>query len=340
MTIKHSYQVVKRIITEIYVDIKSGDYKKTGHMFSSLFYHLLLGYPYNISIEPANFCNLRCPMCTTPPWLLERDRNKTISFEDYKKIIDDVKKKVHYIFLFLVGEPFLNKDLPKLIAYATKNNMHCTVSTNFNILNKKTARDIVKSKLDKLIISLDGATKETYEKIRVGGEFDRVVNNIKTIVEEKKRQKSFKPIIETQFIVTKINEHEINLFKKLSESLGVDKYSIKTLCIPEYLYEKELARNMKKKMLPIRGPSRFKKGKIKRARLCSAPRRTIITATGDVAICCYDFNARYKIGNAFKQPFTEIWKSYNYRKIRKMMKKRELEICKNCQDTSELFYKI
>jgi radical SAM protein with 4Fe4S-binding SPASM domain len=187
--------------------------------------------------------------------------------------------------------------------------------------------------LDKLIIAIDGGTKETYEKMKTGGDFDKLIENIKIMVEEKKKLKAIKPVLEMQIIISKVNEYEIYPFKKLAKRLGVDKYSIKTLCIPEYLFPQYRYDALKKDFLPESGPSRYLKGMINLPNACNLVNKANITVEGDLSVCCYEFNAEYNLGNVFKHSFKELWESKQYRKIRERMKARGLPICQTCPDS-------
>jgi MoaA/NifB/PqqE/SkfB family radical SAM enzyme len=71
--------------------------------------------------------------------------------EEFKKSIDSIKDVTHFLWLFLAGEPFLNPHFCEMVAYATKNNLHTTTSSNALLIDKQKAQDIVKAGLDNLI---------------------------------------------------------------------------------------------------------------------------------------------------------------------------------------------
>ena len=124
------------------------------------------------------------------------------------------------------GEPFLNPELSKLIKYAKGYNVDTKVDSNLNILDEKCAEDIILSGLDKIIVSIDGASAETYSKYRVGGDFNTAINNLKLLIRKKKELARTNPYICWQFLVFRHNEHEIEQVKKLGQDLGVDNVSI------------------------------------------------------------------------------------------------------------------
>ena len=183
--------------------------------------------PFSASIEPANFCNLSCPECPTGKGEISKE-SLTLSFTMFKKIINPLLPELFYLNLYFQGEPFLNTNLMDMITYAHSKKIITNVSTNGHFLTESTCKQLVLSKLDRIIISLDGATSETYEKYRIGGDFSAVVNGIKRLVDTKIELQSKTPFIELQFIVFSTNEHEIPAIKVLAKSLQVDGLSIKT----------------------------------------------------------------------------------------------------------------
>ncbi len=171
------------------------------------------GLPISISIEPTTSCNLRCPQC--PSGLREFTRPigmlQTILFE---KIILQLKKHLHSLTFYFQGEPYLNPDFLKMVHFANQQHIYTATSTNAHYLNQEAAINTVKSKLDKLIISVDGITQEVYEQYRIGGKIHKVIEGTKEIVKQKKILKSKTPHIIWQFVVFKPNQHQIEAVKK------------------------------------------------------------------------------------------------------------------------------
>lgn len=335
MTIKIFKRVTKRYLNEIKLDYKNKNFGKIYHSFKILPKQIFLNYPRNISIEPINVCNLNCDFCSSPPDLIERPR-RAMTLNEFKQTIDKIKNHTHHIWLFLAGEPFLNPHFPEMVSYANRNNLHTTTSSNANLIDESTAEKIVASGLDKLIVSLDGADNEIYQKMRRGGDFYKVINAINFINNEKTNQKKLKPQIELQFIFSKINQHQKDIFKEIARDLKVD-YAIKSLGIPSWILSRKQSDNLAAEYLPDSGKSRYDNQNIlKRDFACSNVQRSFILADGTVCICCYDIKGKYKMGNIFKQNFNDIWNSKRYKSTRKLMKKRMLPLCKVCGETNEL----
>lgn len=328
-------KILSRFKNEIFLDLKNGDYQKIFHFFSILPRQILLKYPRNVSIEPINSCNLDCEFCSSPPELIGRPL-QAMKLDEFKKIIDNVKRYTHHIWLFLAGEPFLNPHFPEMIKYATKNNLHATTSSNGNVIDKTLAEKIVVSGLDKLILSLDGTDQETYQAMRKGGNFQKVISGIKYINAEKVKQRKLKPEIEVQFIFSKINQHQRQEFEKLARSLGVN-YCIKSLGIPTWIYDEKKCDEIAEKFLPDFGKKRYDEGQnLKREPSCSNAQRCFILSNGTICICCYDIKGEYKMGNIFEDDFLKVWQSKRYINMRRLMEKRKLPLCNKCGETSEL----
>ena len=293
------------------------------------------GFPLSISVEPTATCNLHCPECPSGTGELKRFKGN-IDFPLYKNIIDEFAPYLLNLTLYFQGEPFLNKEIFRLIEYsAIQKNVYTCTSTNGHFLDSETAKRTVKSGLDKLIISLDGTDQETYEKYRRKGDFETVVQSIKNIVSRKKELKSKTPYLVIQFLVFKFNEHQIPEIKKLSKESGVDKLELKTAQICDFENDTEFIPVNKKY-------SRYKKdasGKFQiKSKLKNRCKRlwesAVITNSGDVLPCCFDKDADYVSGNMQGMRFSDINNnpaSINFRK--KLLKNRkQIDICRNCTE--------
>jgi len=288
------------------------------------------GFSRRIIIEPTNACNLRCPICPTPKM---KRKKGFLSFENFKKIIDDIPD-LKSVSMNFAGEPLLNKDIFKMVKYAEAKNIKILISTNTVFLDRY-MDEAFDSGLSNLIVCLDGATKESHERYRVGSSFESVKKNIEEFCREKKRRNLEKPHITLQFLVMRYNEAEIPAIISFAKDLGIDSVDLKTVSLGAHhnMTEKvELA----KKFLPSNNFSRYtlKDGKpvLKhRPKLCQWVRRTVILWNGDATCCCYDFEGKLVVGNIFKDGgFKKIWNSSKYKKYRKKILRKEFDLCKNC----------
>ena len=136
------------------------------------------------------------------------------------------------------GEPFLNPDATKMIAYATAKGILVHTSTNGNVaFSDEMADRIVQSKLTSMIIAVDGATQEVYSKYRAGGDLERVKQNIRTIIKAKERNHSQYPMVTVRFVAMQPNEQEMKEVENLARELGADNFAIKSVDMPPVLGE-------------------------------------------------------------------------------------------------------
>jgi radical SAM protein with 4Fe4S-binding SPASM domain len=310
-------------------------------VYTSYFLSIILkksifwGFPPVVMIEPTNICNLKCPLCPSGNDTLKRPKGY-MDISTFEKIIDEIKDRSFMVVLWNQGESFLNKDFLKMIKYASERGLFTLVSTNANIEIK--AEEIIHSGLDSIIVSLDGATQETYNKYRINGDLSKVLKNVDNLVEAKKKLKSSKPIIRWQFLVMKHNEHEIDDMKKLADKHGVNNLELKTVQI----YSKEDVHNV----LPLN--PRYRRYKIPgddfelkfgiKNRCRRIWTNAVVNWDGEVAICCFDKDVKFKIGNIKETSLSKIWKNEFIQKIRNLIltNRKEIPICRNCGESVKL----
>jgi radical SAM protein with 4Fe4S-binding SPASM domain len=297
------------------------------------------GHPASLSIEPTNYCNLHCPECPSGMDLLTRKKGN-MNFEIFQNLVDQLSPGLFYLNLYFQGEPYLNPGFPEMIRYAKSKRLYVATSTNGHFLTPENVRPTIESRLDRLIISLDGADAETYKQYRSGGDFEKVITGIKEIIEQKKRSGSKKPRVVIQFLLLKSNEHQINQIRKLGKDLGVDKIELKTAQFCEFKQGNPL-------MPDNPGFSRYKKIQVNTADIPHFEIRNrmpnhcfrmwsscVVTWDGEVVPCCFDKDATYKMGNLNEKPFKQIWKDKFYREFRKKIfySRKSIDICNNCTE--------
>ncbi len=296
------------------------------------------GMPFSISVEPTTSCNLRCPEC--PSGLRQFSRNTgMLTMELYQKIVDQISGYLMYMILYFQGEPYLNPSFFDFVKYARKKNIYTATSTNAHFLTDENCRKTVEAGLDKLIISLDGIGQEAYSSYRIGGKYDTVVKGIGNIVKWKKQLKSATPHVVVQFLVLKTNEHQMDDIRKLCDDLGVDELQFKTAQIYDYKNGSPLIPTIDKysryRKLPD-GTYKFKNKLPNRCfRMWSG---CVITWDGLVVPCCFDKDAKYRLGDLEKQSFKEVWRSKKYDNFRKKVHadRKGIDICRNCSEGMKL----
>src|SRR5688572_23625883 len=167
------------------------------------------GMPFAISVEPTTSCNLRCPECpsglrsfTRPTGMLDQSL--------FRNTIDQLAPTLSYLTFYFQGEPYLHPSFLDMVQYASERNVYTATSTNAHYLKEENAGLTVQSGLDRLIISIDGTTQDTYQSYRVGGSLEKVIEGTKNIIAAKKQLRSRTPHVVFQFLVVKPNEHQIN----------------------------------------------------------------------------------------------------------------------------------
>ena len=179
------------------------------------------GHPYLLIIDPTNYCNLRCPLCPTGVKKLGREQSM-MSLDCFKRYFDPHVPFLFEVYLHNWGESLLNKQTYDMIAYAQSRNVGTNLSSNLSALDDGDLDRLLDSGLEYLVVSLDGATEETYRKYRVRGKFDRVMHNMRELIRRRNARGLKHPVVEWQFIVMRHNEHEVGRAEEIAEEYGVD----------------------------------------------------------------------------------------------------------------------
>ncbi len=298
------------------------------------------GQPFTISIEPTTACNLRCPEC--PSGLRAFTRPTGNLKEDFfKKTIDELYNKLFYLIFYFQGEPYINPKFLNMVKYAHDKGIYTITSTNGHFLNDENAKKTIESGLDRMIISVDGTTQETYQNYRIEGDLATVLQGAKNVVKWKKQLNVKTPHLIFQFLVVKPNEHQIDEIYALAKEIGIDEVKLKSAQVYDYKNGNDLIPENEKY-------ARYKKQKdgtfsVKHVivnhcwKLWHA---CVITWDGLVVPCCFDKDASHRLGDLKKISFQSIWQGEAYKKFRqKLLKGRnEIDICTNCTEGCKVFY--
>lgn len=281
------------------------------------------------SYEPTNICNLSCEMCPSGKGLLKRPRG-TADMDLYRKFITENRESLIDIILHFQGEPLMYKQLGEMIAFARQNRIYTMFSTNGQLLAQNI--DIIRNACpDRIIVSLDGLSDETYTKYRVGGKVQNVLNGLEKLSQLPANER---PFIELQFLVFSHNEHEIPELQKLKKKYHIDKITLKSAQIYEnsqvdFLPENK---NFSRYEVSESGSFRLKNGiKNQCKRLIFG---TVVCFDGRVVPCCFDKDADHELGSIANQSLREIRNSKKYIDfVNKVFSNRnEISICNNCTE--------
>jgi radical SAM protein with 4Fe4S-binding SPASM domain len=292
------------------------------------------GLPFTISLEPTTACNLRCPEC--PSGLRAFTRPIGNLKEDFfRSTIDELHRELMYLIFYFQGEPYINPKFLDMVKYANDKGIYTTTSTNGHFLNSENARKTVESGLNRLIISVDGTTQDTYESYRKEGKLDVVLRGAKNVVEWKRKMKSKTPHIIFQFLVVRPNEHQIPEIYKLAEEIGIDEVKLKTAQVYDYENGNDLIPTIDKYARYQQnedGKWQFKNALVNHC--WKLWHSCVITWDGIVVPCCFDKDAQHRLGDLKKNSFREVWYNGAYSKFRQSILKGrdQIDICTNCTE--------
>jgi len=278
------------------------------------------GLPPIIQVEPTNICNLKCPLCPTGTGSMKRPKG-FMSMETFQRILDELGDKLVLVTLYGWGEPFLNKELPRMIEACTAHNI-CTLSdTNGHCLQTlDDALRVVDAGLTGLIIALDGSTQEIYQIYRKSGNVEKVKRCVALVEEAKARRGSPIPYTCLRSIVTRDTEEDLLNMERLACDLGVNMFSYKTLGMETYgenFHDYEPAEESMR---------RFDyKGLLRRRRpffYCLFPfRQPAIFWDGTVVGCEYDYSLEMPWGQIGRKSFATMWNSLQAIEMRRRIRR-------------------
>ncbi|OQY28596.1 MAG: hypothetical protein B6244_06725 [Candidatus Cloacimonetes bacterium 4572_55] len=294
---------------------------------------IVWGTPLMLMVEPTNICNLKCPMCPSGAGELTRPAGN-LTLDRFKQIIDEVGDGLVLILFWNQGEPYLNKNFNQMTAYAKTKNIPVMTSTNGHFLRTMNAVDsVIDSGLDEIIISMDGVDQESYERYRVGGNFQRVIDGMELLSRRKRERNTARPLIHLQFLVMKHNQEKINEIKRLAKRIRVDRLSLKSAQIytkdqgDHFLPDDERFRRYE----DSEGKYRVK---MRSENWCRVIWYSLtLNWDGTVVPCCFDKDADFIVGDLAKgEKIKDIWKGEKMQAMRRQIlsDRSKIAICANC----------
>jgi len=293
-------------------------------------------------IESSSLCNLKCAICPTGTSTLKRAQGM-IKQDNFRHLVDEAGPYLRYLNLYFCGEPLMHKKICEIIEYAKKKGIEqVQLHTNGNMdFDNKFIQDLVTSGLDLLVVSIDGATQDVYEKYRRGGSLAKSLNFIKKISAEKRESNSFYPKVEIQFILMQHNYKQLDQMKRIVRNTDADSLQLKLLNPNmakinldkkrEFLPQKELLDQFYAKVQASNPVD------LTQRRLCSLLwDSAVITWDGLVLPCCNDTDASVILGSLFNgNRFREIWNGARYRNFRMQVQhqRRQIPLCRECPNT-------
>ena len=297
----------------------------------------VLASPNFIQVEVSNICNLHCIMCPIDD--IEAPKRK-LTIDEFKRILSQFPY-LKQVGLYGIGEPLNNPRIYEMIKICHDRNIKTEFVSNATLFNETRINQLIESGLSNIYISIDSVNPQNYESIRIGSNFEKVIQNLKTLIDCKKAANSKTPEIGIVTVTMSENVDELIDIINFISTLEVDSLMIKglntsytgqSLKINSDNFNKVLALCKKINQsgkLQIRFYHENKEA-------CSWPWNSVfITVHGDVTPCCNCADSSIiSFGNIFQQNFLEIWNNEQYKNFRTTFRSEIPTVCKPCPDYS------
>ena len=256
-------------------------------------------YPPCIQIEPASVCNYRCIMCYQIDPSFSKKKSGHMGYMTlgmYKDIIDQIAGKVEAVTLASRGEPLLNKDIIKMLEYSSNKFLGFKLNTNASLLTEDICHAILSNlEMGTVVFSADAAEKKLYEKIRVKGKFNKVVENIAR----------FKNIKEKHYPSSKI----------ITRVSGVKLNSMQDIEKMEELWLKYVDQTGFTNYTPWHSSYNNQVNEL--VEPCTELwRRMFVWQDGTVNPCDYDYKSTLSVGKIQDHSISALWQSKSYNQLR------------------------
>lgn len=279
-------------------------------------------FPKVVLVDAISNCNLSCSMCVHKDMVRAKG---AMPWDLFTKIIDEVaaEDKNARVWMVFFGEPFLLKKkkptIFDMVAYAKKKGLTDVVlNSNANIMDEECARKIIEAGLDTIYFGIDAFKPETYDKVRVGGDYWKTVENVRRLIRIKEETGAPNPRVFTQFVVMDVNEGEKDDFIKFWTDEGASVKIRPKVSWGGLIEAKNLTLGQEE-----RWPCYW------------AMRTMSITNLGKVVTCAVDLDASYIAGDANESTLRDIWKG-DLKRLRGLHlsgRYNELPgLCGNCRD--------
>ena len=286
-------------------------------------YESIKRFPKYFEFETINACNARCAMCTIDEW--DGSPKKVVSDFIWDKFVKNVAEHTDWIEKITLtrdGEPLLDKKLAQRISDLKRVGIRKVVMvTNAQLLNEARTLELLESGLNEIMFSIDGVSKEVYEKIRKGLNFEKVVSNVENFIQE--RDRSFKKTqIRVRFIEQNANKHEGREWLDYWKS-RTNEQSDSVYIMPLHSWGNQLNDEENEKVKKMANYA------------CISPFSSMaMHYDGRVGLCGVDFGSKFFMGDFSKQSIEEIWNDkQGFEKMREwhLSKQRNnIWLCKGC----------
>jgi len=270
---------------------------------------------YQIIFRAADGCNLRCKTCHFSMDYRKGQKTLLMDPELVRQVVETSKGWVSLMGFSASGEPLINPKIDKMIGYVSAAGIKSKIGTNAMLLTPDLSRRLLEAGLSILKVSIDGATAETYETVRVGASFEKLCENLEAFWRLRNEMGAETKIV-VNTVITKDNEHEIEDVKKVFGRFA-DKFAAKypsTFGIMSSLCD-------------------YSPTAMEHKRCNQLVKRMTIITDGRATICCGDNQNVGVVGNVRETSALEIWRSalYNeWRSYHRSGQTDKIPLCKDC----------
>lgn len=301
--------------------------------------------PRSLYLETTNRCDSACHTCIRTFMSLEPPKDLTLA--ELKQVVEQFPV-LERVVLHGIGEPLLNRELFAMVAYLKAKGAVVLFNSNAISLTPQRALQLIGSGLDEYRLSMDAATRGTYQRIRGVDQFDRVVKNVRGLIDLQRRLKQKTPRVSLWLTAMKANIEELPAFIRLAKEIGVPEVYAQRLVFygqglaveaqslhgalhqrqEELIGEAERLAAMLGIAFRASGastPLTSLKGQDQAKRPWTGCQRpwtvSYVTANGSVLPCCispwtaHDYRGLV-LGNAFTEEFGKIWSGRRYQAFR------------------------
>lgn len=310
-------------------------------------------------IEVSAVCNLDCITCPRQEGITPEPL-KLMPIETYYRVADAIFPYIRNVNLIGLGESLMHPQIDQVITYAKSKFVGVNMTSNGTIMTDKIAHKLIACGLDSIAFSIDGGTRETFEAIRVNARFDKVLRNIRRLIDAKAALGVQRPWIAMGLVLMKTNVRELADVVRLCHELGIHTLNAENVftwteqmeqTLPLYngmSADEESAIAHAKQVAQELGINLELPGFVlKEPGPCSyrPHEHFVVTWEGDLRPCCnlyhpyeYVFQGQKKfaheatMGNLLEEDFRTIWDKPDYAAFRKANETGVglPEVCQDC----------
>lgn len=301
--------------------------------------------PHILHVGVTTMCNLQCPACPTGTGALGRPAEH-LPFDLYTRTVDELRSALMLLLFWDWGEPLMHPRMADMIEYAGRSGIMSVISTNGTVANSpEQINRLVAARPSVVIVCVDGADQQTYEKYRTGGKLSKVLDTLRRLRDAKDRQGSQHPLIEFRILAIRENQSQMPQLLQMATEYGADLLSVKSLrpydyrgsnvdsdLVPlepearRYDYQGDIRQPGQRLHFARQGPLR-----------CAKPHHSpTLSSDGTLSFCSYATYPDEHFGRVTPGGFLGLWRSRRSREVRRQFKAQGgTESCQTCYFRSD-----